>query len=98
MPRLADLLEWLAAAEEEEEGQGREAVWVLLDVKTDDDPELLLPAIARTIAGVSVGGGGGGGGGRGWKERVVVGGWNVSFLFGLLLGLGGGGRWDLFRY
>ncbi|KAK4236274.1 PLC-like phosphodiesterase [Achaetomium macrosporum] len=42
MPRLADLLEWLAQP-------GLESVWVLLDIKLDDDPELLLAAIARAV-------------------------------------------------
>ncbi|KAJ4306241.1 hypothetical protein N0V88_001039 [Collariella sp. IMI 366227] len=68
MPRLADLLEWLTQPE-------HEAVWVLLDIKTDDDPEVLLPAIARTIAAVPVGEGG-----RPWRERVIVGAWNENYI------------------
>lgn len=73
MPRLLDLLAWLARPEADP------SVWVLLDIKTDDDPELLLPAIARTIASVPLPGGG-----RGWKERVVIGCWNVCFPLLLL--------------
>ncbi|KAK3308985.1 PLC-like phosphodiesterase [Chaetomium strumarium] len=59
MPRLADLLEWLT-------GRGLGSVWVLLDIKLDDDPELLLAAIARAIASVAPGEGC-----RPWRERVV---------------------------
>ena len=65
MPRLSDLLEWLARPE-------LASLWLLLDIKTDDDPDLLLPAIARTIASVPPWEGG-----KGWKERIVVGAWNV---------------------
>ncbi|KAK4153624.1 PLC-like phosphodiesterase [Chaetomidium leptoderma] len=66
MPRLVDLLAWLAQPE-------LESVWVLLDIKTDDDPELLFPAIARAIASVTPSS-------RPWKERIVVGGWNENYL------------------
>ncbi|KAL2131914.1 hypothetical protein VTI74DRAFT_4441 [Chaetomium olivicolor] len=67
MPRLLDLLEWLTQP-------GLESMWVLLDIKTDDDPELLLPAIARTIASVpSVDG-------RPWSERIVLGAWNENYI------------------
>ena len=66
MPCLADLLEWLNCP-------ARERIWVVLDIKTDDDPDVLLPAIARTLVAVRpvVGG-------RDWRERIIVGGWNVS--------------------
>lgn len=67
MPRLSDLLEWLARPE-------LASVWLLLDIKTDDDPDLLMPAIARTVASVPPAESG-----KGWKERIVVGGWNVRF-------------------
>ncbi|KAH6630902.1 PLC-like phosphodiesterase [Chaetomium sp. MPI-SDFR-AT-0129] len=69
MPRLLDLLTWLARPEADP------SVWVLLDIKTDDDPELLLPAIARTIASVPLPGGV-----KGWKKRVVAGCWNENYI------------------
>ncbi|KAK3301198.1 PLC-like phosphodiesterase [Chaetomium fimeti] len=68
MPRLSDLLEWLAQPE-------LAPVWVLLDIKTDDDPDLLLPAIARTVASVPSGEGA-----KGWEERIVVGCWNENYI------------------
>ncbi|KAH6649933.1 PLC-like phosphodiesterase [Chaetomium tenue] len=68
MPRLSDLLEWLARPE-------LASVWLLLDIKTDDDPEVLLPAIARTVASVPPWEGG-----KGWKERIVVGAWNENYI------------------
>ncbi len=71
MPRLSDLLEWLS-------GPGLDPVWVLIDIKTDDDPEALLPALARTIASVPPAEGG-----RPWRERVVLGGWNVRLFLSL---------------
>jgi hypothetical protein len=73
MPRLADLLAWLTEP-------GLESVWVLLDIKLDDDPELLLAAIAKAIASVAPGEEC-----RPWRERVVVGVWNVRLLFILIL-------------
>ncbi|SPQ22049.1 4f77f2eb-8825-449f-ad3f-0b487ff4e79b [Thermothielavioides terrestris] len=82
MARLVDLLTWLASGEEEEEGKEGKAsssslssVWVLLDVKMDDDPGELYGAIARVIDSVAVPAGT-----RPWKERIVVGGWNEHFL------------------
>ena len=48
MPRLRDLLEYLAAP-------GREHVWLLLDIKTDNDPEEVMRLIAETLASVPAG-------------------------------------------
>lgn len=82
MPRLSELLHFIGRPE-------NEAVWLLLDVKaritsqselawrpanrlipqTDDDPEELLSKTAETIASIPTS--------RPWKERVVLGGWNV---------------------
>ena len=78
MARLTDLLEWLAAGEP----ALLASVWVLLDIKTDDDPEVLLPAVARAIASVPLPEGG-----KGWRERVVVGCWNVRPPFYLFFSL-----------
>ncbi|KAK4104128.1 PLC-like phosphodiesterase [Parathielavia hyrcaniae] len=83
MPRLADLLAWLAGLDRPGPADADDApVWLLLDVKTDDDPERLLPAVAHAIASVPCGGGGGdgSGGGKGWKERIVVGCWNENYI------------------
>ncbi|KAH6845158.1 PLC-like phosphodiesterase [Chaetomium sp. MPI-CAGE-AT-0009] len=68
MPRLSDLLEWLAQPE-------LAPIWLLLDIKTDDDPDLLLPAIARTVASVPPGEDV-----KGWTERIVVGAWNENYI------------------
>jgi phosphatidylglycerol phospholipase C len=65
MARLSDVLEWLTQP-------GLEAIWMVLDIKTDDDPDQLMPAIARTLAAVPPAPHG-----RAWSERVVVGAWNV---------------------
>ncbi|KAM7185395.1 glycerophosphoryl diester phosphodiesterase [Naviculisporaceae sp. PSN 640] len=65
MPRLSDLLHFIGRPE-------NESVWLLLDVKTDDDPEELLSKTAETIASVPTS--------RPWKERVVLGGWNKYYL------------------
>jgi len=81
MPRLVDLLEWLVRREVELESEPDHAVaaavWLLLDIKTNDDPERLLPAVARTIASVPLPGGDV----KGWKKRIVVGAWNVRLPF-----------------
>ncbi|PHH82984.1 hypothetical protein CDD82_4098 [Ophiocordyceps australis] len=81
MPRLRDLLAWLAgrpfdggfeAGEGVEvEGGVRERLWVLLDIKMDDDAQTLVDAIATAIAQVppsSVP----------WEQRIVLGCWNAS--------------------
>ncbi|KAK3946016.1 PLC-like phosphodiesterase [Diplogelasinospora grovesii] len=66
LPRLRDLLEYLAQP-------GLEHVWVLLDIKTDDDGEELLSQTAKTIASVPSPG-------RAWKERIVLGPWNANYI------------------
>ncbi|KAL2196385.1 PLC-like phosphodiesterase [Corynascus similis CBS 632.67] len=80
MPRLVDLLEWLVRREVELESESDRAaaaaVWLLLDIKTNDDPERLLPAVARTIASVPLPGGDV----KGWKKRIVVGAWNENYI------------------
>ncbi|KAK7427103.1 hypothetical protein QQZ08_006372 [Neonectria magnoliae] len=65
MPRLKDLLEWLAMPR-------LEKIWVVLDIKIDDDAEDLVSAISRTLEEVS--------GPVPWDKRIVVGCWNASFL------------------
>ncbi|KAK4113880.1 PLC-like phosphodiesterase [Canariomyces notabilis] len=67
MPRLVDLLKWMTEP-------GIESIWLLLDIKTDDDPDALLSAIADTIASVPPPPS------RPWRERIVLGGWNEHYL------------------
>jgi len=62
MPRLKDLLEYLAAP-------GREDVWLLLDIKLDNDPEEVMRLIAQTVNAVKPS--------RAWEERVLLGCWAV---------------------
>ncbi|KAH7149557.1 PLC-like phosphodiesterase [Dactylonectria estremocensis] len=65
LPRFKDLLEWLASP-------GLEKIWIVLDIKIDDDPEELVGAIARTLEEVP--------GPVPWDQRIVLGCWNASFL------------------
>ncbi|KAK0728420.1 PLC-like phosphodiesterase [Lasiosphaeria miniovina] len=65
LPRLSDLLEYLAQP-------GLESVWVLLDIKMDDDPDDLLSRTAETIASAPTT--------RPWNERILLGGWNENYL------------------
>ncbi|KAH6696880.1 glycerophosphoryl diester phosphodiesterase family protein [Plectosphaerella plurivora] len=69
MPRLVDLLTWLA-----EPNSGRDKIWVLLDVKPDDAPSELLGAVARALKSVERDDG------VPWEKRIVIGCWNSSFL------------------
>ncbi|KAF5026183.1 hypothetical protein F66182_1747 [Fusarium sp. NRRL 66182] len=65
LPRLKDFLEWLAHPE-------LEKIWLVLDIKLDDDPAELMAAIARALDSVQ--------GPVPWDQRVVLGCWNASFL------------------
>ncbi|CCC12474.1 hypothetical protein SMACR_06553 [Sordaria macrospora] len=65
IPRLQDLLEYLGQP-------GLESVWVLLDIKIDDDPDVLLSTTAKTIEVVPTT--------RAWNERVVLGCWNENYI------------------
>ncbi|KAF7542637.1 hypothetical protein G7Z17_g11398 [Cylindrodendrum hubeiense] len=65
LPRFKDLLEWLATP-------GLEKIWVVLDIKIDDDPEELIGAIVSTLEDVP--------GPVPWDQRIVLGCWNASFL------------------
>ncbi|KAM7216287.1 glycerophosphoryl diester phosphodiesterase [Rhypophila decipiens] len=62
MPQLSELLHYLE----------NEKVWLLLDIKTDDDPEELLSRTAETINSVPTS--------RPWNERIVLGGWNIYYI------------------
>ncbi|KAF2758358.1 PLC-like phosphodiesterase [Pseudovirgaria hyperparasitica] len=67
MPRLKDLLEYLTQP-------GCEHIWVLLDVKVDNDAEEVMKRIAETVHSVPAVDK------RPWHERIVVGIWSASWL------------------
>ncbi|KAL3481751.1 PLC-like phosphodiesterase [Aspergillus californicus] len=66
MARLSDLLSYLAEP-------GSEHMWLLLDIKMHDDPNLLCPAIARTIASIPTTG-------RPWNERIILASWKAEWV------------------
>jgi phosphatidylglycerol phospholipase C len=65
MPRLVDLLAYLAQPENEH-------IWVLLDIKRDDDPDELLSATAAAISSIKPS--------RPWKDRIVLGPWTEHYI------------------
>ncbi|KAK5657348.1 hypothetical protein OQA88_3413 [Cercophora sp. LCS_1] len=65
LPRLLDLLAYLTQP-------GHESIWLLLDIKTDDDASDLLTALASTLASVPSP--------KPWSERVVLGAWNENYF------------------
>jgi glycerophosphoryl diester phosphodiesterase len=67
MPRLIDLLEYLAQP-------GLEHIWVLLDIKLDNNADDVMRLIASTIDSVSPNQS------RRWTERVLLGIWAAKYL------------------
>jgi glycerophosphoryl diester phosphodiesterase len=67
MPRLKDLLEYVASP-------GLEEIWILLDIKLDNDPTNVMRLIAATLASVPPSPG------RPWKDRIVLGIWATKYL------------------
>ncbi|KAH8202839.1 hypothetical protein TruAng_003002 [Truncatella angustata] len=65
LPRFVDLLEYMAQPDQEH-------MWILLDVKKDDDPTELLSLITSTIAAVPAK--------RRWAERIIVGCWDANYV------------------
>lgn len=65
LPRLVDLLEYLARPEAEH-------IWLLLDVKTHDDASQLLRGIAQAVASVPPK--------RPWTSRVMIGCWDANYV------------------
>jgi len=65
MPRLKDLLEYVAEP-------GLEDVWILLDIKLDNNEDDIMKAIATTVAEVKPT--------RPWAERIVLGCWTAKYL------------------
>ncbi|WEW57336.1 glycerophosphoryl diester phosphodiesterase [Emydomyces testavorans] len=66
MPRLIDLLEYVAAAE-------RANVWILLDIKIDNNPHDVITALTHAFDSVPSPH-------RPWNERVVLGCWTAKYL------------------
>ncbi|RMY70519.1 hypothetical protein D0863_05732 [Hortaea werneckii] len=67
MPKLSDLLEWLAEP-------GNEEIWCLLDIKLDNDADSIMRLIGKTIEEVKPAAS------RAWRERVVMGIWAAKYL------------------
>lgn len=68
MPRLIDLLAWLAEPE-------REHVWLLLDIKLDNSAEQIMRLLGEAIASIpSVSNG------KPWQERILLGIWAAKYL------------------
>ncbi|KAI0147028.1 PLC-like phosphodiesterase [Xylariaceae sp. FL1272] len=65
MPRLSDLLAYL-------DEPGLEDIWLMLDIKRDDDPEEMMRSIALTIDSTP--------GRRPWSERVTPCCWNANYI------------------
>ncbi|EMC99201.1 hypothetical protein BAUCODRAFT_31534 [Baudoinia panamericana UAMH 10762] len=68
MPRLKDLLEYLAQP-------GLEELWVLLDIKLDVDAETLMRLLASTMSSTPTAATG-----KPWDQRVVLGIWAAKYL------------------
>ncbi|SMR45460.1 unnamed protein product [Zymoseptoria tritici ST99CH_3D1] len=68
MPRLIDLLHYLSSP-------GLEDIWLLLDIKLDNDAEDVMRLIASTIASVPVAYGR-----KPWEQRIVLGIWAAKYL------------------
>jgi len=67
MPRLKDLLELVARSDHKD-------IWLLLDIKLDNDANDVIRLIAETIRNVKPAEG------RPWKGRIVLGCWAVSLM------------------
>ena len=66
MPRLRDLLEYVAQP-------GLEHVWILLDIKLDNNAENVMRLIRETIDSVQSNE-------RAWENRIVLGCWAAKYL------------------
>ncbi|PBP17807.1 putative glycerophosphoryl diester phosphodiesterase, partial [Diplocarpon rosae] len=65
MPRLVDLLEYLITP-------GLQDIWVLLDIKLDDDPDALVSAIAAGVKDVE--------NSQDWADRILLGCWDAKYI------------------
>jgi phosphatidylglycerol phospholipase C len=70
MPQLKDLLQYLTMP-------GLEDIWVLLDIKPDNNAEEVMQLIASTLAEVTPS--------TPWNQRVVLGCWTVSLVLGMVV-------------
>ncbi|KAJ5688536.1 hypothetical protein N7462_002928 [Penicillium macrosclerotiorum] len=68
MPRLLDVLEYLRQP-------GREHIWVLLDIKLDNDPATIMQKIAEVVESVPIPAIG-----PDWHRRIVLGCWSARYL------------------
>ncbi|KAJ5121737.1 hypothetical protein N7448_002869 [Penicillium atrosanguineum] len=68
MARLVDVLEFMRQP-------GREHVWILLDIKRSDNPDIVMKRIAETIESVPIPAIG-----PDWHRRVVLGCWSARYL------------------
>ncbi|GAB0133882.1 hypothetical protein EsDP_00002276 [Epichloe bromicola] len=68
LPRLLDLLRWLA-----EDADETSRPWVLLDIKLDDDAQEVVDAIKKAISQVPSSR-------TPWEKRILLGCWNASVL------------------
>ena len=66
MPQLRELLEYVAQPD-------LQYLWILLDIKFDNDAENVMRLIAKTIRSVKPGV-------RPWNDRIVLGIWAAKFL------------------
>ncbi|TPX26836.1 hypothetical protein DIZ76_012299 [Coccidioides immitis] len=66
MPRLIDLLEYIAAPE-------RANVWIILDIKADNNAHNVITALSQAFDSVASPH-------RPWNERVVLGCWTAEYL------------------
>lgn len=66
IPRLQDLLEYISQP-------GLEDIWILLDIKLDNNADNVMRLIAETLESVSPGK-------TEWKKRVVLGVWAAKYL------------------
>ena len=67
MARLVDLLEYLSQP-------GKQDIWLLIDIKMDDDPDLMIRSISEAIASVPPSPS------KSWSERIVLGIWAIKYL------------------
>ena len=66
MATLQQLLEYLALPEQKD-------IWILLDIKIDNDGDKVMQLIAKTIASVTPGD-------RPWKDRILLGCWLAKYV------------------
>lgn len=67
IPRLADLLEFIAE-------EGREDIWVFLDIKLDNNADKIMRLIASTLSSTPSQPS------APWKQRIVLGLWAAKYL------------------